>query len=546
MKITIVGSGTAAWVSAFVLSYTTKHKITVIENEEIPPIGVGEGSTNVFAELITGAYFPTDVNINDFIEALDCTPKLAIDFKGWTKNDYYSPVDGTPTAAKLKDSLFLEALAKDKTKYHIASSNGYNIEHNKLTADTFGAFHFDTTKVASFLRPHCQSKGVKVINGLVENVIFNNVGGFRGDIKTLVLNNKEKIDTDFVIDATGFHRAILKHLNYRWIDYVNHLPMNRAIPFRLNYDDLSVDEFSKLKAATTAQAMSSGWLWNIPTTKRLGCGYVFSDEFLNDSEAQEEINTFYGREIETFKPIGFRSGRLAEQLIKNCLAVGLAGAFAEPLQATSIHTTIIQIISFAQSYCMHPLDQKMRDKFNNEMASLYDDTRDFLVLHYANNRTDTKFWKMISEHKHLTPLVKDMIEYSKKAVPNFSTMRMCFGHVDHQLWNWTLAGLGYLTPELAHKELENYTGGFSLERQLDQYKALARDKLTFQQYIKRKNLGEKLKGLEESLANALEVNESHQRLNGKLQERLTEVEDENKMLHNHADKRIDAARKAGM
>ena len=107
MKITIVGSGTAAWVSAFVLSYTTKHKITVIENEEIPPIGVGEGSTNVFAELITGAYFPTDVNINDFIEALDCTPKLAIDFKGWTKNDYYSPVDGTPTAAKLKDSLFL-------------------------------------------------------------------------------------------------------------------------------------------------------------------------------------------------------------------------------------------------------------------------------------------------------------------------------------------------------------------------------------------------------------------------------------------------------
>ena len=194
---------------------------------------------------------------------------------------------------------------------------------------------------------------------------------------------------------------------------------------------------------------------------------------------------------------------------------------------------------------MHPLDQKMRDKFNNEMASLYDDTRDFLVLHYANNRTDTKFWKMISEHKHLTPLVKDMIEYSKKAVPNFSTMRMCFGHVDHQLWNWTLAGLGYLTPELARKELDNYTGGFNLESQLNKYEILSKGKLTFQQFIRGKNVGEKIKGLEESLANALELNESHQRLNGKLQERLTEVEDENKTMHEHLSKKVDHARRGG-
>ena len=477
MKITIVGSSTAAWLSAFVLSYTTQHEIIVIETAEIPPIGVGEGATGVFSDLINGVYFPTDINVTDFKKALDCTPKLAIEFKGWTDNDYCSPIDGTPTAAQLKDSLFLQALAKNKTKYHVASSCGYNLENNKLLG---GAFHFDTTKVASFFRPYCKNKGVKVINGLVEDVVFNDVG----DIKSLVLNNKEHIDTDFVIDATGFHRAIFKHLNYRWIDYADHLPMNRAIPFRLNYEDLSANEFSKLKASTIAQAMSSGWLWKIPTAKRMGCGYVFSDAFLSDSEAQKEINTLYGREIETFKPISFRSGRLAEQLIKNCLAVGLSGAFTEPLQATSIHTTIIQIINFASTYCIGPLDQKMRDKFNNDMARLYDGMRDFLVLHYANNRTDTKFWKMISEHKHLTPLVKEMIEYSKKAVPNFSTMNVYFGSVNHQLWNWTLAGLGYLTPELAQKELDNYTSEFNLEKQLKEYRILAKNKLNFQQFIK--------------------------------------------------------------
>ena len=55
------------------------------------------------------------------------------------------------------------------------------------------------------------------------------------------------------------------------------------------------------------------------------------------------------------------------------------------------------------------------------------------------------------------------------------------------------------------------------------------------------------------IANALEVNESHQKLNGKLQERLTELEQENielhaenKKMHNHLQERVDNARKSGM
>jgi hypothetical protein len=51
---------------------------------------------------------------------------------------------------------------------------------------------------------------------------------------------------------------------------------------------------------------------------------------------------------------------------------------------------------------------------------------------------------------------------------------------------------------------------------------------------------------EESLANALEVNEAHQKLNGKLQERLTDLEEEIKKMHEHLNKRIESARKAGL
>ena len=56
----------------------------------------------------------------------------------------------------------------------------------------------------------------------------------------------------------------------------------------------------------------------------------------------------------------------------------------------------------------------------------------------------------------------------------------------------------------------------------------------------------KCKDLEVALANALAINESHQNLNGKLQERITELEEENKKLHDHVDKQVRGSRKSGM
>jgi len=56
----------------------------------------------------------------------------------------------------------------------------------------------------------------------------------------------------------------------------------------------------------------------------------------------------------------------------------------------------------------------------------------------------------------------------------------------------------------------------------------------------------RVKEAQAALANALEVNESHQKLNGKLQERLTELEEENKKMHDTLDKKLDGARKAGL
>jgi uncharacterized protein YdeI (YjbR/CyaY-like superfamily) len=62
----------------------------------------------------------------------------------------------------------------------------------------------------------------------------------------------------------------------------------------------------------------------------------------------------------------------------------------------------------------------------------------------------------------------------------------------------------------------------------------------------REGMNPKIKELEEALANALAVNESHQKLNGKLQERVTELEEDNKKLSHQIEDRVNKMRKSGM
>ena len=62
----------------------------------------------------------------------------------------------------------------------------------------------------------------------------------------------------------------------------------------------------------------------------------------------------------------------------------------------------------------------------------------------------------------------------------------------------------------------------------------------------REGMNPKIKELEEALANALAVNESHQKFNGKLQERVTELEEDNKKLSHQIEDRVNKMRKAGM
>jgi tryptophan halogenase len=463
MKIVIVGGGTAGWLSALFLCKVQKgsHDVTVIESSKIGIIGAGEGSTGHLADIVNNRLWNFDCNEADFIKECDVTLKLGIKHKAWTpdlSHSYIGPIDGSHTGGDIPDLNFLYALGhKDLSKLHTCTILGNFIDQNKSTyfdmESTTGnhAYHFDAHKVGKYFKKISALEGVKDIDTEVKEVMLNE----QGFIRSLKLENGQEIEGDFFIDCSGFARVLMKKLEAKWISYREHLPVDSAMPFLMPYD-----ENEKIEPLTTAWAQNNGWMWQIPTLNRYGCGYVFDSNFVSADQAQAELEKTIGKKIDPIRVLKFETGRLENVWMKNCVAVGLSAAFAEPLEATSIHSTIVQLTYLTFEYLRDTFDETYSEgaasAYSRRCGYMYDTFKDFLVLHYMGGRQDTEFWKYISSGATLTPFVKDMLDMSKHRSPNTSEFLGFFGYAGWVLFSQVLAGTNNLTPEIARKELEFY------------------------------------------------------------------------------------------
>lgn len=456
MKIVVVGGGTAGWLAALMISkkFKYQHTVEVIESTKIGIIGAGEGSTGKLTEIIQGTNFDYGCNQQDFAKNCDVTTKLGINFVGWRDDptyNYIAPIDGTATATQHVDSAFVYALSSLGEKRHIATELGYRIETNKTDLHINNgnlAYHFDAHKVGQYFKKVC-GPAVKHIDAEVQEVKLNE----NGFIASLSLSNGNEVRGDFFIDATGFNRKLVSALNANnWISYKENLPVNSAMPFIVRYKD---DEI--ISPVTTARAQANGWMWDIPTLQRRGCGYVFCDDFVTADQAHAELEQNLGFKVDPIRVIKFDTGRLQNLWVKNCLAIGLSAAFAEPLEATSIHTTIVQLQNFIEELGFNLNDTCTTKKithYNTENGRMYDLLKDFLVMHYQGGRKDSEFWKYISSGATQTQFVKDIIAVAKYRVPNAGLFFNTEGSAGWTLWSYIMAGTGTLTEETAKKELE--------------------------------------------------------------------------------------------
>ncbi len=456
-RIAIVGGGTAGWLAALVLGDAARRAgracaITVVESSKIGAIGVGEGTTAVFRTMLQHL----GIDERRFLAETDAAIKYGIRHRDWRRlgHEYDAPIDDP----------------------HMVSGGGragtfldqHQIAHGRPVAEThlFGclmtrrkgpfavrggkrvplgpfhhAYHFDQAEVGRFLRR--QAPRVAVIDDQVTDVRLTETGAIAG----LGLEGGGEVAADLYLDCTGFRRRLITALGARWRSCADVLPVNRAMPFWI---DLKPGE--EIDPFTLAWAQDAGWLWKIPTARRYGCGYVYSDAHLTPEAAQAEIEAKLGHAIEPRNDIRIEAGRLDRPWIGNCVALGLASAFLEPLEATSIHGSVVQLMWLAE-LLRRPAPRNPQ-RFNEWTARQVDDFRDFIRLHYVSERRDTPFWRDVAA-THPASVGRSLALWARKTPgpEDFAPFPMGLPHTGHNLHVAVLDGLGLLRPDVAKAEL---------------------------------------------------------------------------------------------
>jgi hypothetical protein len=482
--IVIVGGGTAGWSTALnFLQKTIKPKIIVVASKEIPIIGVGESTTGRFNQLINLNSGFVKIDEADFLRKTGSTFKLGIVHSDWHTigESFTSPLGDDffntlcypsqsydysriwHVAKQLKYNSYTQSqmMLNNKLPYfEITDDCHYFNEHNyKGKVDykfNHEAYHLDTYKVGQYIKEKVLSHSrVSYFDDTIINVQKNE----NGFLESIITKTGKKIKGDFFIDCSGFSRILIeKEFKNNFVSYENELLVNRALPFHIeNKEDTIINNY------THVTAKKYGWMWDIPLQHRKGCGYVYSDNFITPEQAQQEIEKDLGCKIKPQRDIKFKAGRMKKMWCKNVISTGLASGFVEPLEATSIHMTVLQINHFIEQYYTEYMNFNCEvaiEQYNKEITSVWDDIKDFIILHYITPRSDTNFWKEASSPKKWSKNLKNKLEIWKNRMPRVSdyqgTLTNTFYHLGNSLWYQILIGMNLLDFKIAKKELETF------------------------------------------------------------------------------------------
>jgi tryptophan halogenase len=394
-RVVIAGGGTAGWMAAAALSKTLGKTldITLVESEEIGTVGVGEATIPtlvVFHRLL-------DIKEQDFMAAVQGTVKLGISFENW-KDVGHRYIHSFGTSGKDHWSAgFQHFWLRGRAEGLASEYSDYCIELQAALQDRFShlpryhvnyAYHMDAALYARFLRGFSERHGCKRVEGKIVDVATDAEGG----ISSIKLERGEVIEGDLFIDCTGFRALLIgKTLGVGYTDWSRWLFNDSALATQTTAVRDAVPY-------TRAIAGTAGWQWRIPLQHRVGNGIVYSSRHISDDEAREQfLSSVEGEVIKQPWPIRFKPGQRQQCWAKNCVALGLAGSFIEPLESTTIHLIQRGIVRLLQTF-PHTITQPAIDEYNARLDEELQHVRDFVVMHYAvSDRRDTPYWREIAE-----------------------------------------------------------------------------------------------------------------------------------------------------
>jgi tryptophan 7-halogenase len=399
-KITIVGGGTAGWMTAAALSRVLGRdyaQITLIESADIGTVGVGEATIpqiNIFNRLL-------GISEDDFVRRTKGSFKLGIQFVNWGKlgHSYFHPfgsygfdMEGVSFhaywlrmyqqgQAPWIDEYCLQAKAAEQGKFMRPIDAG-----NSPLSQIAYAFHFDAGLYALYLREFAESHGVTRREGKITQV---HTRSSDGHIESVEMEDGTRIEGELFIDCSGFRGLLIEQtLQAGYEDWSHWLPCNRAVA-------VPCEGLGEITPYTRSTAREAGWQWRIPLQHRIGNGYVYCNKYISDDEATATLlANLDGEPLADPRYIQFLTGRRKKHWVKNVVAIGLSSGFMEPLESTSIwfiQAAIAQLLAHFPDRSFNDTD---RNRYNQVFDRLTEETRDFLILHYkASERDDTPFWR---------------------------------------------------------------------------------------------------------------------------------------------------------
>jgi 2-polyprenyl-6-methoxyphenol hydroxylase-like FAD-dependent oxidoreductase len=435
-KITIVGGGTAGWLTALLLTTFFRNQakaaearqITLIESPNVKTVGVGEATVPAMPRLLKQA----GIDEQDFFRRCNASFKLGVLFDNWNVDR-----DGRPIAFVNAFNDLPVIGGVDAAHHFLKFGAGGRVFSDVTTpaldlARAFKgpraldakpheqgmgfAYHLDAGHFAELLRDLCVARGVTHIRDDVVDVEKDE----RGYIAALKLKERERLPVELVIDCTGFRGMLInKVLGEPFVDYSKYLANDRAAAIQVPHPDPE-----RLEPLTRSTALGAGWVWRVPLYNRIGTGYVFSSAHRSDEAACDELLAHLdavgsppagGAEP---RIIPIRVGRTRNPWVKNCVAVGLSGGFIEPLESTAIFMIEMSVRWLLAYFPDRDFAEPLRARYNRTANQLYDEVRDFICLHYAlGNRTDSQYWIDAREALELPDSLAANLELWRHALP---------------------------------------------------------------------------------------------------------------------------------
>jgi tryptophan halogenase len=481
-RVVVMGGGTSGWMSACYLErllarmQVADASVTLVESEDIGIIGVGEATLNDLKRTLRFL----EIDEREFMIRTHATFKNGIKFVNWRedpakvgRHHYYHPFEAVPKI----DGMWLVDVWSclradneiDLDYCYMTGPSAFMSEklRSPKTANSKPyeglldyAYHTDTVLFGRYLRELAMMRGVKRI---VDNVIGVQ-SDERGLITALNTQSHGAIEGDLFIDCSGFGGHLInKHFGTEFVSFNDSLFNDRAVALRVPYRsaDAPINPF------TTATAMSSGWIWDIPLSDqrvelggqqrwsddsahgRRGTGYVYSSLFLSDEAAERELRGYVGEQAEGLnaRHLKMRIGHNRKFWVKNCVAIGLAGGFIEPLESTGIGLISQGLALLAFHFPTRDFPEPLAESYNGGMTRLYEHIREFIVLHYCTTqREDTEFWRANRNNSHLPPRLQSLLEQWRHRAPDAYDNLSGFDFFHPTSFQYILAGMRHLAP----------------------------------------------------------------------------------------------------